>query len=246
VETRSCGPGGNSSRCRWGRQGSALAGDNQVPPAFGQDRGRAWRGRACRLGSSGPVWEARTSTCCLRAAVGNPSFMAGRMSGPVSSGRLAGRECHRGADQHGTSERGRPAAPPHRRRRRRPREVRTKVLLFAPSGGVRSRTFGSAPASRVSSHRPGLLTDQVFSQTRTASRSSVRAFSSDRARGSLSDTTSPADGDKPGTGLDSDPPHLGKIVVGPHLAAPGHDRVPNCSALAGQTPDLTQCQGISP
>jgi hypothetical protein len=67
------GPGGNPSACRWKAITCGLLGENQARhclavPAV--DRGRACRGSAWRLGSFGPVCEARTSTCCLRVAVG--------------------------------------------------------------------------------------------------------------------------------------------------------------------------------
>ena len=69
------GPGGNPSACRWKAVRSILPGDNQVRhclavPAV--NRGRACRGSAWRLGSFGPVCEARTSTRCLRVSGWNP------------------------------------------------------------------------------------------------------------------------------------------------------------------------------
>ena len=69
------GPGGNRSACRWKAVRSILPGDNQVRHCLAVPAvncGRACRGSAWRLGSFGPVCEARTSTRCLRVSGWNP------------------------------------------------------------------------------------------------------------------------------------------------------------------------------
>jgi hypothetical protein len=69
------GPGGNPSGCRWKAVRCRLLGDNQARHCLAvpvPHRGRACRGSAWRLGSSGPVCEARTSARCLRVSGWNP------------------------------------------------------------------------------------------------------------------------------------------------------------------------------
>jgi hypothetical protein len=152
------GPGGNPSACRWKAVRSILLGDNQVRHCLAVPAvncGRACRGSAWRLGSFGPVCEARNSTRCLRVSGWNP--------GHSWPGGCQGTSCEFGAAAPRASAvawftsvtRRARALAPEEVRQLTERDVCRLASKSAPSLGYPARTaFGAtlSPAGWNSSH----------------------------------------------------------------------------------------------